>query len=153
MLNGLNRVTVDPADAWMGCIATGYTYYELREAFRRLGFADDRALERAGIRVLYLKMPVPFHEGQIADFARGLDEILVVEEKNPTLERLVRDALYPTALRPLVTGKHAPDGSRIMPSHGLLDADAILPGLRARLQNRLGDRLLPPAPKRANASR
>ena len=148
VLNGLNRVTVDPADAWMGCIATGYTYYELREAFRRLGFADDRALERAGIRVLYLKMPVPFHEGQIADFARGLDEILVVEEKNPTLERLVRDALYPTALRPLVTGKHAPDGSRIMPSHGLLDADAILPGLRARLQNRLGDRLLPPPPKR-----
>jgi indolepyruvate ferredoxin oxidoreductase len=143
VLNGLNRVTVDPADAWIGCIATGYTYYELREAFRRLGLADDHALERAGIRLLYLKMPVPFHEGQIADFARGLDEILVVEEKNPTLERLVRDALYPTALRPLVVGKHDPDGARIMPSHGLLDADAILPGLRTRLQNRLGDRLAP----------
>jgi indolepyruvate ferredoxin oxidoreductase len=141
--NNLNTVTVDPPDAWLGCIATGYTYYELREAFRRLGLVDDEAIRRAGIRLLYLKMPVPFDAGQLAGFARGLEEILVVEEKNPTLERMVRDALYPTPLRPAVTGKSAPDGSALLPYHGLLDADAILPALRARLQPRLADRLAP----------
>ncbi|HLH46738.1 MAG TPA: indolepyruvate ferredoxin oxidoreductase family protein [Acidimicrobiales bacterium] len=147
-LNGLNEVTVDPADAWLGCVATGYTYHELREAFRRLGLADDAALARAGIRLLYLRMPVPFDPALVAHFARGLEEVLVVEEKYPTLEQLVRDALYPTALRPAVSGKRAPDGSRLLPSHGLMDADAIVAGLRARLEGRLGDRLAPPAPRR-----
>jgi indolepyruvate ferredoxin oxidoreductase len=146
--NGLNRVTVDPPDAWLGCIATGYTYYELRSAFRRIGLADDRALADAGIRLLHLKMPVPFDERQIAGFAEGLEEILVVEEKYPTLEQLVRDALYPTPLRPRVVGKRDPEGRALLPSHGLLDADGILPSLRARLAPRLGARLAPSTPKR-----
>jgi indolepyruvate ferredoxin oxidoreductase len=146
VLNDLNVVTVDPPDAWIGCIATGYTYHELREALRRLGLVDDAAIAAAGIRLLYLRLPVPFNERQIAHFARGLDEILVVEEKNPTLEQLVRDALYPTPLRPAVTGKKGPDGQRVFPSHGLLNADAMLAGLRARLATRLGERLAPPPP-------
>ncbi|MGH9061720.1 MAG: indolepyruvate ferredoxin oxidoreductase family protein, partial [Acidimicrobiales bacterium] len=149
VLNHLNRVTVDPAHAWIGCVATGYTYQELREALRRLGLPDENAIAGAGIRLLCLRLPVPFNEVQMATFARGLDEILVVEEKYPTLERLVRDALYPTSLRPAVTGKAAPDGSKLLPSYGLLDAGAMLPGLRARLATRLGDRLAPlPPPER-----
>lgn len=141
--NRLNRVTVDPPDAWLGCIATGYTYYELREAFRRLGLKDDKAIFESGIRLMYLKMPVPFDNRDVAHFARGLEEVLIVEEKNPTLERLIRDALYSSAERPLVLGKKNPDGSRLIPSHGLLDADAILPALRFRLEPRLADRLPP----------
>jgi indolepyruvate ferredoxin oxidoreductase len=88
VMNELNVVTVDPPDAWIGCIATGYTYHELREALRRLGLVDDASIAAAGIRLLYLRLPVPFNERQVAHFARGLDEILVVEEKNPTLEQL-----------------------------------------------------------------
>jgi indolepyruvate ferredoxin oxidoreductase len=139
--NQLNVVTVDPPKAWIGLLATGYTYQELREALRRLGLARDEDVRAAGIRLLYLRMPVPFNERQIAEFARGLEEVVVVEEKNPTLERLVRDALYPTPLRPLVIGKVAPDGTPLFPSYGLLDADAILPALRSRLASRLGARL------------
>jgi indolepyruvate ferredoxin oxidoreductase len=141
--NQLNVVTVDPPKAWIGLLATGYTYQELREALRRLGLARDEDVRAAGIRLLYLRMPVPFNERQIAEFARGLEEVVVVEEKNPTLERLVRDALYPTPLRPLVIGKVAPDGTPLFPSYGLLDADAILPALRSRLASRLGARLAP----------
>ncbi len=139
--NRLNEVTVDPPDAWLGCVAAGFTYYELLEAFRRLGFENAAAIRAAGVRLLHLKAPWPFDSGRVVDFARGLDEILVVEEKNPTLEGLVRDALYPTSMRPPVTGKFAPDGARLLPSHGLLDADAIVPALRSRLATRLADRL------------
>ncbi len=71
---------------------------------------------------------------------------MVVEEKNPTLELMVRDVLYQSTLRPLVVGKQASDGTRLMPSHGLLDADAIAPALRSRLNDRLADRLAPPPP-------
>ncbi len=141
--NELNTVTVDPSDAWVGLAAAGYTYLEMRDALRRLGFDSDDDIRSAGIRLLHLRMPVPFNERQIAEFSRGLEEIVVAEEKNPTLERMVRDALYPTALRPLVVGKRAPDGTRLFPSHGLLDADSMIEGLRARLAPRLAGRLAP----------
>ena len=141
--NGLNRVVVDPPDAWIGLVATGFTYLELVDALRRLGLEDDPAIAAAGIRVLQLRMPVPFDRDLVRRFARGLDEIVVVEEKNPTLEWLVKDALYGGADQPRVVGKSHPDGRTLMRSYGRLDADAILPGLRERLAIRLDHRLLP----------
>ena len=142
--NRLNRVVADPADAWVGIVATGYTFTEVREALRRLGLATVGEIEAAGIRLLHLRLPVPFDTAQVVDFARGVEEVIVVEEKNPTLEVLIRDALYPSSLRPRVVGKWTPDGTRVLPSHGPLTADAITPALRSRLEPRLADRLAPP---------
>ena len=107
--NRLNRLTTDPADAWLGIVATGYTYSEVLESLRRLGFPSLEAIADVGIRLLQLRLPVPFEATQIVDFAHGLAEIIVVEEKNPTLEHLVRDVLYSSAERPRVVGKVAPD--------------------------------------------
>jgi indolepyruvate ferredoxin oxidoreductase len=144
--NGLNRIGVDPADAWIGLVATGFTYYELLDALRRLGFADERAIADAGIRLLQLRMPVPFDPDLVRTFARGLDEIVVVEEKNPTLEWLVKDALYGGRDQPMVLGKTHEDGRPLMRSWGRLDADAMVAGLRERLATRLADRLAPESP-------
>ena len=151
--NRLNRIAVDPAGAWIGLVATGFTYQQLLEALRRLGFDGERSLHAAGIRLLHLRMPVPFHHGLVRRFARGLQEVVVVEEKNPTLEWLVKDALYAAADRPLVVGKTDERGEVLMPSYGRLDADAIVAGLHARLGARLADRLRPieqvrPRPRR-----
>ena len=147
--NGLNRLTADPSDAWIGLVATGYTYYQVLDALRRLGLDGLDAIADAGIRLLHLRLPVPFDTALVADFARDLDEIVVVEEKNPTLEQLIRDALYDASVRPRVLGKRTTDGSRLLPTHGHLDADAIAPALRQRLEPRLADRLAPPqAPPR-----
>ena len=144
--NRLNRLTTNPSDAWLGIVATGYTYSEVLESLRRLGFPTLDAIAEVGIRLLQLRLPVPFDAAQIVEFAAGLEEIVVVEEKNPTLEHLVRDVLYQSTLRPVVVGKLAPDGARLLPSHGLLDADSIAPALRSRLAGRLADRLAPPPP-------
>ncbi len=141
--NGLNRIEVDPSDAWIGIAATGYTYYEMKEALHRLGLKDDNAIRDAGIRLLQLRMPVPFDHALVHRFASGLSEILVVEEKNPTLEWFIKDTLYDSTDRPVVVGKRHEDGRQLMPSHGLLDTDAMLPGLRDRLARRLADRLAP----------
>ncbi len=141
--NRLNRVAVDPADGWIGLVATGFTYRQLLEALRRLGFDDERSLHDSGIRLLHLRMPVPFHRELVHRFARGLREVVVVEEKNPTLEWLVRDALYSAADRPVVVGKTDERGEVLMPSYGRLDADAIVAGLHTRLGARLADRLRP----------
>ncbi len=147
--NGLNRLTSNPRDAWIGIVATGYTYFQLLEALRRLGLSNLDQIADAGIRLLHLRMPVPFDTDQVKVFAGGLQEIFVVEEKNPTLERLIRDCLYDQKERPVVVGKRAPDGATLLPSHGLLNADVILSGLRTRLSQRLEARLapLPAAPR------
>jgi len=137
--NQLNRISVNPPDAWIGLVATGFTYYEMLDALRRLGFADEHAVAAAGIRVLQLRMPVPFDAALIRRFAAGLSEIVVVEEKNPTLEWLVKDALYGGPDTPRVLGKTHEDGRPLMRSWGVLDADAILPGLRERLAAKLAD--------------
>ena len=141
--NKLNRIAVDPADAWIGLVATGFTYQQLLEALRRLGFDRERDLHAAGIRLLQLRMPVPFHRELVQRFARGLREVVVIEEKNPTLEWLIKDALYSAADRPVVLGKTDEQGDALMPSYGQLDADAIVVGLRARLAVRLDHRLPP----------
>ncbi len=150
--NGLNRVSVDPADAWIGLVATGFTYYEMLDALRRLGLDGEEEIAAAGIRILQLRMPVPFDAHLVRTFARGLDEIVVVEEKNPTLEWLIKDALYGRGHHPEVVGKTHENGDVLMRSWGRLDADAMMPGLRARLSARIADRLLPePPPVREKA--
>ncbi len=140
-LNDLNRITIDPTDAWIGLVATGFTYYEVLDALRRLGLPSERDIEAAGIRLLQLRMPVPFNADKVRHFARGLDEIVVIEEKNPTLEWLIKDALYGGGHYPRIVGKHHEDGRVLMKSWGRLDADAIVAGLRERLAVRLADRL------------
>lgn len=147
--NKLNQLSANPSDAWIGIVATGFTFGEVREALRRLGLESLDDIAAAGIRLLNLRMPIPFDEQLIVDFAAGLDEIFVIEEKNPTLERLVRDALYPTAMRPLVVGKTDTSGTQLLQSYGRLDADHMIPALRSRLARRLADRLAPePPPQR-----
>src|SRR5262245_10156947 len=149
-LNRLNRVTVRSGDDWIGIAACGHTYHEVREALQVLGFADEDALRSAGIRLFQLMMPLPLDRHDVRDFAEGLDDILVIEEKNPTLELLIRDALYDVTHRPRVWGKRDGDGQVVVPYHGLLDAERIVPVLRLHLGARLGDRL---APERAHADR
>ncbi len=146
-LNGLNALTANPGDAWIGVVATGYTYTQVLEAFRRLGLDSLDKISDCGIRLLQLRLPVPFDAEVIRNFAGGLDEILVVEEKNPTLETLIRDALYSSNNRPTVVGKSDPEGRQLLPSYGLLDADAIAPALRRRLEGHLGGTLAPAPPK------
>ena len=92
-------------------------------------------------------MPIPLERHDVRQFAEGLDEVLVIEEKNPTLELLVRDALYDVADRPRVWGKRDEHGKVLVPYDSLLDAVRLMPALRHHLGKRLGDRLVPEQPK------
>ena len=142
-INQLNRVTVRTEDDWIGIAACGHTYQEVREALHVLGFADDQALRDAGIRLFQLLMPIPLERQDVRQFAAGLSDVLVIEEKNPTLELLMRDALYDVADHPRVWGKRDEGGNVLVPYDSMLDADRLMPALRHHLGRRLGDRLTP----------
>ncbi len=146
--NKLNHVTVNPADAWIGIVSSGITYREVREALSRLGLKSDDDVAGAGIRLLKMGMPVPFNPETVVSFAKGLEEVFVIEEKNPTLELNIKDALYGLSTRPAVVGKVAPDGSTLLPKWGSLDADALVDPIRTRLETKVKDRLIPKKPKR-----
>jgi indolepyruvate ferredoxin oxidoreductase len=134
--NGINRVALDAPDAWLGLVAAGKTYYDLREALRELGL-DDAALRSHGIRILKVGMLFPMEPGIVRRFARGLEEILVVEEKRSFVEMFLRDVLYNDAVHPRIVGKRDEQGRPLVPANGELDADRIAQLVAARLERKL----------------
>jgi indolepyruvate ferredoxin oxidoreductase len=132
----LNEITVPTPEAWLGIVAPGKTYYDLREALRDLGL-DDAALRRYGIRLLRLGLLFPLEPGVVREFARGLEEVLVIEEKRAFVELFLRDLLYNQTVRPRVVGKTDEHGRVLVPAHGELDADRIAQIVAARLERRL----------------
>ncbi|TYK49387.1 indolepyruvate ferredoxin oxidoreductase family protein [Actinomadura decatromicini] len=136
--NGLDRIEGAAGDAVIGLVAAGRTYLELRESLDRLGL-DDAALERRGVRLLRLALIHPLDAGRAREFARGLREIVVVEEKRAFVETQFRDVLYDLAERPAVYGKNGPDGAPLVPADGGLDADRITRALARLLADRLGE--------------
>jgi indolepyruvate ferredoxin oxidoreductase len=134
--NGINRITVPTPDAWLGIVAAGKTYYDVREALQQLGLDDER-LHRYGIRLLKIGMLYPLEPGIINTFARGLEEIFVIEEKRSFIELFLRDVLYNQADRPRVVGKQNEHEDFLVPAHGELDADKIAPLLAQRLARRI----------------
>ncbi|MFE3448871.1 indolepyruvate ferredoxin oxidoreductase family protein [Nonomuraea sp. NPDC059194] len=118
--NNLNQITVPAPEAAIGVIAAGTAYYDVREAFGKLGLTDE-------VRLLKIGMLWPLEPTVVQEFARGLSEIIVVEEKAPLLEGLVKDVLYGTPNPPAVTGK------AVIPQHGGVDADLVARVLADRL--------------------
>jgi indolepyruvate ferredoxin oxidoreductase len=135
--NQLNKVESFGASPKIGIVAAGKTYLDMRQALRILGL-DDAGLRTAGVRLLRLAMIHPLIPAEITEFADGLDEIIVVEEKRGFVESAVKDVLYGTASAPRVTGKTVAGGSALFASDGELDADGVAAGLASRLGSRPG---------------
>ena len=130
--NELNRVVGRGQDDVLGLVAAGHTWLDVLAALRRLGIGEAD-LERSRVRLLRVGMPWPLEETTIREFADGLEEILVVEEKRSFLEAAIRDVLYGGPAQPAVTGKRDADGSELIPAYGELDADSIIGPLRHRM--------------------
>src|SRR5262245_26164075 len=134
--NKLNRIRVPTPGAWLGIAAPGKTYYDVREALRELGL-DDAALAHYGIRLLQIGMLFPMEPGIVRTFARGLEELFVIEEKRSFCELFIREILYNERERPRVVGKTDEHGRALVPVDGELDADRVAQLLAARLEKRV----------------
>ncbi len=135
-VNSLDEVVVDPADATIGLVAAGTAYDALRQALVELGLDDDD-LHRAGVRIMRVGMVHPLDPDRIRHLARGLDELVVVEDKASFLESQIRDILYGRADAPAVLGKRDVDGRSLIPADGELVAARLDPPLRRLLTHRV----------------
>ena len=104
--NRLNRTMIDSSQARLGIIASGKSYLDVLEALEELGI-DTQGAADIGIRVYKVAMPWPLEPDGIREFAQGLDEILVVEEKRQIVEYQLKEQLYNWRedVRPRVIGK------------------------------------------------
>lgn len=139
--NGINLLQVNPRDAWLGIVAAGKTFYDVLDALRQLGLTEND-LHNHGIRLLKLGMVSPVEPSIVRDFAVGLEEILVIEEKRAFIELFVRDILYEQTERPRILGKHRERGETFIPAHGELDADLLARLIAPRLQQRISSEVM-----------
>jgi len=104
--NKLNHnVTSGPNDRF-GIIASGKAYNDTRQALHDLGLSDD-VCRQLGIRLHKVNVVWPLEATITRDFAQGLQEILVVEEKRQVIEYQLKEELYNwrADVRPNVLGK------------------------------------------------
>ena len=112
--NRLNRTVIDSAQARLGLIASGKAYNDTRQALHDLGL-DDLTCARIGIRLHKVGVVWPLEANITREFATGLQEILVIEEKRQMIEYQLKEELYNWRedVRPNVLGKFTEaDGDR-----------------------------------------
>ncbi|PJC95792.1 indolepyruvate ferredoxin oxidoreductase [Janthinobacterium sp. BJB1] len=114
--NKLNHTTINSPNAKLGIIASGKSYLDVLEALEELGIDEQMAAD-VGLRLFKVAMPWPLEPDSVREFAQGLDEILVVEEKRQIVEYQLKEQLYNWRddVRPRVIGKFDEKGEWVAP--------------------------------------
>jgi indolepyruvate ferredoxin oxidoreductase len=131
-VNALNQVTARGPNDVLGIVAAGPAYLSVVRALHRVGL-EMGDLAGAGVRLLKVSMPFPLDEDLVQEFAAGLEEILVVEDKRAFLETLIKSALYRVAGAPAIIGKADEEGRVLVPATGEVDPDSLVGVIAARL--------------------
>ena len=115
--NRIDRVVIDSPRARLGIVTTGKSYLDVLQALEYLGISARDARE-IGIRVYKVGMSWPLEPVGIREFARGLEDIIVVEEKRSFIESQMKESMYnwPEQRRPHIVGKYDEAGHWILPS-------------------------------------
>lgn len=123
--NRLNEmVTSGGPSPRIGVITVGKSYLDVRQALDELGIDEVKAND-LGIRLFKIGCPWPIGRDELEEFARGLELVMVVEEKRSLIEVQVREELYGSKHQPMVIGKKDERGEWLFPVHGALDPNEI----------------------------
>jgi indolepyruvate ferredoxin oxidoreductase len=126
-LNSLDKHVVASPHARLGVVTVGKAHYDFMEVLRRLDL-DPNALAAAGVRVYKVGLVYPIEPARMLDFATGVEEILVIEEKAAVVERQIKELLYalPNEQRPRIAGKTDAGGHPLIPALGELRPSRIM---------------------------
>jgi indolepyruvate ferredoxin oxidoreductase len=131
--NGLNRIIISGGpQPRVGVITVGKSYLDVRQALDDLGIDEVRA-NQLGLRLYKIACPWPIETRGLMEFVRGLDLVIVVEEKRSLIEVQLREELYGTANQPICIGKKDEQGAWLFPVKGALDSNEIAIAIGKRL--------------------
>lgn len=133
--NGLNKIVLDSPNARLGIVTSGKAYLDVMQALDDMGITAAVAAE-IGLRVYKVGMPWPLEPQDTHDFADGLEEILVVEEKRSIIEDQLTGQLYnyPVAARPKVIGEFDEQGRDLLPNLGELTPAKVALAIASRIR-------------------
>ncbi|MFL6934536.1 MAG: indolepyruvate ferredoxin oxidoreductase family protein, partial [Xanthobacteraceae bacterium] len=136
--NKLNRAVISGGRApKIGIITVGKSYLDVRQALDELGL-DEVKCNDFGLRIDKIACPWPLGRLELMEFAKGLDLIIVVEEKRSLIEVQVREELYGTANQPVCLGKKDERGNWLFPAKGSLDPNDIAIAIGERVMRVVG---------------
>ena len=143
--NKLNYTVWDSPHARFGIMASGKAYLDTRQALMDLGLGEAECAQ-FGIRLFKVGVVWPLDAYHVREFATGLQEILVVEEKRQIIEYQLKEELYNFSehARPRVFGKFddkqggewaIPQGNWLLPAKYELSPASIARAIANRLAN------------------
>lgn len=146
--NKIDRIVFDSPNAKFGIMTAGKAYLDVRQALIDLGL-DEKNCTTLGIRLYKVGCVWPLEAQGAREFATGLDEILVVEEKRQIMEYAIKEELYNWRddVRPEVYGKYdakedgggewsVPRGPWLLPPNAELSPAIIAKAIAQRLLKR-----------------
>ena len=127
--NNLNYQPFQVSNARLGVVSSGKAWLDTQAALFSLGL-DEATCQRIGLRLFKVGMVWPLEASGVMEFAEGLDEILVVEEKRQVIEYQIKEELFGWVGSgrkiPRVIGKFdtkdggewaIPQGNWVLPAH------------------------------------
>ncbi len=131
--NNLNQIVLKGGKApKIGIATTGKSYLDVRQALEELGINEVEA-SKLGIRLLKIGMVWPLEPDIIETFVKGLDLIIVVEEKRSLIETQIKEQLYGRHRVPVLIGKKDEKGKPLFQAHWTLDPNQIAVVIGERL--------------------
>jgi indolepyruvate ferredoxin oxidoreductase len=132
--NKVNRITMDSPNARYGIMASGKSYEDVRQALRELGITPDVAAQ-IGLRLYKIGMPWPLEPEGVRNFAVGLEEIFIVEERREIVENQVKQELFNWRddVRPRIVGKNDDHDKRFLTFAAELSVASLASSLTERL--------------------
>lgn len=131
--NGLNKqIFAGGKTPKIGVVSAGKSYLDVRQALDHLGI-DEVMAANLGLRLFKIAMTWPLEPESVKKFARGLDLIIVVEEKRSLIETQLREQLYGLKNAPVIIGKQDEKNASLFPAKAALDPNEIALTIGSRL--------------------
>lgn len=143
---GINRTVVDAPNAKLGIVTVGKAHRDFLAAINKIGLSENN-LKEQGIRVHKIGMSWPIDPKTTLDALRGLEKVLVIEEKRAFVESQIAELLYKARVDapPVLIGKRTAAGDVLLPAYGELTPKLVehavsnLLRLNLQVQETIGD--------------
>jgi len=122
--NPVNRMFGAGGGARLGIATAGKPYYDLMQCLHDLGIRREE-LDSLGVRIAKFGLTFPLEPQFVTEFSRGIETLVVIEEKRSFLELQLRELLYNAPQRPVILGKQDENAELLFPATAELDAEKL----------------------------